>query len=149
MELLSLGVRQGNRQGWWKRSTFRCWAAAHPGQDRRLPSVVTHSRAWQASAWPGVGTWLRGRYRLVTGRSCSSATKAKRRLNVQSGLRKGQVYGKTLPGSSVADRDRGCWTGTCGKRMGRVGEDSAAGRQSNLRSGCGMERWSPLGALGL
>ena len=36
-------VRQGNRQGWWKRSKFRCWAAAHPGQDRRLPSVVTHS----------------------------------------------------------------------------------------------------------
>ena len=31
-------------KGWWKRSIFRCWAAAHPGQDRRLPSVVTHSR---------------------------------------------------------------------------------------------------------
>ena len=26
------------------------WAAAHPGQDRRLPGVVTNSRLWQASA---------------------------------------------------------------------------------------------------
>ena len=38
-----------------------------PGQDRRLPSVVTHSRPQQASAWSRVGiraTWLWGRYRL-------------------------------------------------------------------------------------
>ena len=34
----SKGLRQGDRQGWVK------WAAAHPGQDRRLPSVATHSR---------------------------------------------------------------------------------------------------------
>ena len=42
---------------------------------------------------------------LSTGSLCSA--KAKRRLNVQSGLRKGYVLGKTLPGSSVAVRDGG------------------------------------------
>ena len=26
------------------------WAAAHLGQDRRLPGVVTHSRRWQATS---------------------------------------------------------------------------------------------------
>ena len=26
------------------------WAAAHPGQDRRLPGVVTHSRLWRATS---------------------------------------------------------------------------------------------------
>ena len=36
----------------------------------------------------------------VTSQSYSSATKAKRRLNVQSGLRKSKVYGKTLPGQA-------------------------------------------------
>ena len=35
------------------------WAAAHPGQDRRLPGVVTHSRLWRAtSVRPGERTWL-------------------------------------------------------------------------------------------
>ena len=33
----------------------------------------------------------------VTSRSHSSATKAKRRFDVQSGLRESKVYGKTLP----------------------------------------------------
>ena len=43
------------------------WVAAHPGQDRRLLGVVTHSRPERASArsWVGIrATWLRGRYRL-------------------------------------------------------------------------------------
>ena len=26
------------------------WAAAHPGQDRRLPGVVTHLRLWRATS---------------------------------------------------------------------------------------------------
>ena len=64
-----LEVRPGNRQGWWERSKFREQGRrAHPGQDRRLPGVATHSRLQQAtSAWSRVGiraTWLRGRYRL-------------------------------------------------------------------------------------
>ena len=40
---LILELRPGNRQRWWKRSTFR-WDGRQPGQDRRLPGVVTHSR---------------------------------------------------------------------------------------------------------
>ena len=33
------------------------WAAAQPGQDRRLPSVATHSRLWRAiSVRSGVGS---------------------------------------------------------------------------------------------
>ena len=49
------------------------WAAAQPGQDRRLPSVVIEDGSGVAIDW-------------VTGRSYSSA---RRRLNVQSGQRKG------------------------------------------------------------
>ena len=67
------------------------WAAAQPGQDRRLPGVVTHS-------WLQPATSTRSRVGIVledgsgvaidwvTGRSYSSA---RRRLNVQSGQRKG------------------------------------------------------------
>ena len=43
----------------------------------------------------------------VTGRSSSSATKAKRRLNVQSGLRKAR-YMVRPAWTSVATRDREC-----------------------------------------
>ena len=42
-------------------------AGRHPGQDRRLPSVVTHPKPQRASARSWVATratWLRGRYRL-------------------------------------------------------------------------------------
>ena len=65
------------------------WAAAQPGQDRRLPSVATHSRLQWATS-------VRSRVRIVledgsgvaidwvTGWSYSSA---RRRLNVQSGQR--------------------------------------------------------------
>ena len=67
------------------------WAAAQPGQDRRLPSVATHSRLWRAtSVRSRVGIVLEDGSGVaidwVTGRSYSSA---RRRLNVQSGQRKG------------------------------------------------------------
>ena len=41
-------------------------AAAHPGQDRRLPGVVTHSRPQRVPARSSLGTTkvARGRYRL-------------------------------------------------------------------------------------
>ena len=67
------------------------WAAAHPGQDRRLPGVVTHSRPQGATARSGVGVVLEDGSGVsidwVIGRSYSSA---RRRLNVQSGQRKGR-----------------------------------------------------------
>ena len=50
------GLRPGSRQG-WSNVQVR-WAAAHPGQDRRLPSVVTHSRPWRATARTMVGIFL-------------------------------------------------------------------------------------------
>ena len=67
------------------------WAAAQPGQDRRLPSVATHSRLQRAtSVRSRVGIILKDGSGVaidwVTGRSYSSA---RRRLNVQSGQRKG------------------------------------------------------------
>ena len=67
------------------------WAAAQPGQDRRLPSVATHSRLQRAtSVRSTVGIVLEDGSGVaidwVTGRSYSSA---RRRLNVQSGQRKG------------------------------------------------------------
>ena len=84
------------------------WAAAQPGQDRRLPSVVTHSRLQRAtSVRSGLGIVLEDGSGVaidwVTGRSYSSA---RRRLNVQSGQREG---GKCVAPFflSVAVRDRG------------------------------------------
>ena len=64
-------------------------AAAQTGQDRRLPSVATHSRLQRAtSVRSRVGIVLEDGSGVaidwVTGRSYSSA-----RLNVQSGQRKG------------------------------------------------------------
>ena len=91
------------------------WAAAHPGQDRRLPSVVTHSRLQRAtSVRSRVGIVLEEGSGVaidwVTGRSYSSA---RRRLNVQSGQRKGRK-GAAAPFPSVAVRDRGHWKGDAG-----------------------------------
>ena len=68
------------------------WAAAQPGQDRRLPSVATHSRLQRAtSVRSRVGIVLEDGSGVaidwVTGRSYCSA---RRRLNVQSGQRKGR-----------------------------------------------------------
>ena len=93
------------------------WAAAHPGQDPRLPSVVTHSRLQPATSvrsrvgivfkkktGPGVAI------DFVTGQSYSSA---RRRLNVQSGQRKGRK-GVAAPYPSVAVRGRGHWKGVAG-----------------------------------
>ena len=67
-------------------------AAVHPGQDCRFPSVVTHSRLWRATSVrfrvgivfeDGSGVAID----WVTSRSYSSA---RRRLDVQSGQRKGR-----------------------------------------------------------
>ena len=68
------------------------WAAAHPLQDRRLLGVVTHSTLQRAtSVRSRVGIVLEDGSGVaidwVTGRSYSSA---RRRLNVQSGQRKGR-----------------------------------------------------------
>ena len=66
---------------------------AHPGQDRRLPGVVIHSRPWRDPARSGVGiraTWLAPG--SLSAGSLAGRTpllfEAERRLNVQSGLRK-------------------------------------------------------------
>ena len=96
------------------------WAAAHPGQDRRLPSVATHSRLYRAtSVRSRVGIVLEDGSGVaidwVTGRSYSSA---RRRLNVQSGQRKGRK-GAAAPYPSVAVRDRGHWKGVAGSGWAR------------------------------
>ena len=87
----SKGTRQGNRQGWWQRSTFR-WGGRQLTLDKTVgsPSVATHSRLQRAtSVRSRVGIVLEDGSGVavdwVTGRSYSSA---RRRLNVQSGQRK-------------------------------------------------------------
>ena len=74
------------------------WAAAHPGQDRRLPSVATYSRlqGW-GSGQLGSGVAID----WVTGRSYSSA---RRPLNVQSGLRR--VDGPTVAVRDIVDTEK-------------------------------------------
>ena len=50
------GMRPGNRQRLVKAVNIQVnWVAAHPGQDRRLPGVVTHPRPQRAPApiWSG------------------------------------------------------------------------------------------------
>ena len=71
------------------------WAAAHPGQDRRLPSVVAHSRLQRATARSRVGivSSKTAPGSLSTGSPAGRTPllkKATRRLNVQSSLRKGR-----------------------------------------------------------
>ena len=70
------------------------WAAAHPGQDRRLPSVVTHSRLQRAtSVRSGVGIVLEDGSGVaidwVTGWSYSSARR--RPMYSQANVRAGKV----------------------------------------------------------
>ena len=102
------------------------WAwEAHPGQDRRLPGVVIHSRLQRAtSVRSRVGIVLEDGSGVaidwVTGLSYSSAQK---QLNVQSGQRKGRK-GAAAPYPSVAVRDRGHWKGVAGSGWVR-----AAGRK--------------------
>ena len=90
------------------------WAAAQPGQDRRLPSVATHSRLQRAtSVRSRVGIVLEDGSGVaidwVTGRSYSSA---RRRLNVQSGQRKGgkcaAALARALP-SVIVDTEKVLW----------------------------------------
>ena len=84
------------------------WAEAQPGQDRRLPSVATHSRLQRATTVrSGVGFVLEdGSGVAIDWVTSGSYSSARRRLNVQSGQRKG---GKCAAASypSVAVRDRG------------------------------------------
>ena len=83
------------------------WAAAQPGQDRRLPSVATHSRLQRAtSVRSRVGIVLEDGSGVaidwVTGRSYSSA---RRRLNVQSGQRESVLRPSSrLPSECVDTR---------------------------------------------
>ena len=84
------------------------WTAALPGQDRRLQGVLPHSALQRAtSVRSRVGIVLEDgsgvAIDFVTRRSYSSA---RRRLDVQSGQRKGRK-GAALPYPSVAVRDRG------------------------------------------
>ena len=89
---LILEVRPGEQARLVKTVNIQVrWAAAQPGQDRRLPSVATHSRLQRAtSVRSRVGIVLEDGSGVaidwVTGRSYSSA---RRRLNVQSDQRKG------------------------------------------------------------
>ena len=83
------------------------WAAARPGRDLQLQSVATHSGLWRAtSVRSRVGIVLEDGSGVavdwVSGRSCSSA---RRRLNVQSGQRKGRKVA-AAPYLSVAVRAR-------------------------------------------
>ena len=85
------GMRPGDRQGWWKTVNIQVkWAAAHPGHDRLLPGVDIQGfrELLLDLECPG----RRDRYRLGHRPAvllCYS--KRERRVNVQSGLRKGKV----------------------------------------------------------
>ena len=87
----------------------RLVSALHPGQDRRLPDVVTRPRPWRVTWAPLDQRWGPGQpgsgvaIDWVTGRSCSS-TISKRR----DGSTCSQACVRAAPccGSSVATRDR-------------------------------------------
>ena len=94
---------------------------AHPGQDRRLPGVATHTQSLSELrfdlGWgPGQPRWVA--IDCITGGSRSSSIKAVRRLNVQSGKRRGKVnkccghLARALPSVIVGT--------VCGKPMGSL-----------------------------
>ena len=83
------------------------WAAAQPGQDRRLPSVVTRPRPQRASARSRVGTT-----KMVAPGSLSTGSPASRTppdgdgsMYSQANVRVGKCAAASYP--SVAVRDRG------------------------------------------
>ena len=79
------------------------WAAAQPGQDRRLPGVATHIQGSGGRPASDLG-W--GSSSKTAPGSLSTGSPAGRRLNVQSGQRKGGKCA-AAPYPSVAVRDRG------------------------------------------
>ena len=113
----TLEVRPGNRQGWWKRSEFRC-----NGRQLTLDKTVGSGVWWQTQGssgrpasdlgWGSSSKTTPAGVAIdwVTGRSYSSA---RRRIDVQSGQRKGRK-GAAAPYLSVAFRDRGHWRGDAG-----------------------------------
>ena len=113
------------------------------GQDRRLPDVVIRPRPWRAPSRSGAGQPGSGvAIDWITGGSYSSATKAKRRLNVQSGLRKGKVISAAAtPLESSRPRS---WAL---KRCLREAAGPVVGAELRRRCSLWAERWSPLGAL--
>ena len=109
-----LEVRQGNKQGWWKRST---WAAAHPGQDRRLP-------VW----WHTQGCSKRPALDLGWGSSSKTAP-----LSLSTGSPAGRTpphghgsmysQANVRPGKSCGSQSERCrpwhWKGVVGSGMGQ------------------------------
>ena len=99
----SKGVRQGNRQGWWKLSIFR---PRSPCTRPSAPRVWRHTQGsskrpaldlgW-GSGQPGSGVAVD----WVTGWSCSSA---RRRLNARSGQRKDWWFERSCPWSWALKR---------------------------------------------
>ena len=76
------------------------WAAAQPGQDRRRATSVRSRVGIVLEDGSGVAIdWV----------TCRSYSSARRRLNVQSGQRKGRKVA-AAPYPSVAVRDRGHWS---------------------------------------
>ena len=83
------------------------WAAAHPGQNRRLPGVVTHSRLWRAT-----NVRSRGSSSKTAPGSLSTGSPAGRTpphgdgsMYSQANVRVGKCAAASYP--SVAFRDRG------------------------------------------
>ena len=91
-----LEVRPGNRQGWWKLSTFR-WEGRQLTLDKTVGSLVwwhTRGSSKRPALVLGWGSSSRDGSRVaIDWVTCRSYSSARRRLNVQSGLRKG---GKVL-----------------------------------------------------
>ena len=91
-----LEVRPGNRQGWWKLSTFR-WEGRQLTLDKTVGSLVWwHTRGSSKRPALDLGwgsSWETAPGSLSTESPAGRTPSARRRLNVQSGLRKG---GKVL-----------------------------------------------------
>ena len=107
------------------------WAAAHPGQDRRLSGVVTHSRScgrpvfdlgWGPSSKTAPGSLSTG---SPAGRTPPPHGDGS--MYCQANVRAGKVL-RTLPSGAV--RDRGHWkgvAGSCGPVEMRLHRESASG----------------------
>ena len=138
------------------------WAAAHPGQDRRLPGVATLKApaSDQRLIWGGgQGNLALGSLSTVSSASYSSA---RRRLNVQSGLRKDHWSDRGCPSSwalksclreadgpvrrvetSVKRLDGWWWPLRCASKLSLRAGEEPEDHERNLQACIGTMRVKP------
>ena len=134
-------VRQGDRQGWWKRSKFR-WGGRQLSLDKTVGSRVwrhTQGSSGRPASDQGWGSSSKTAPRSLSTRSPAGRTPphGDGSMYSQANVRVGKCAAAAYP--SVAVRDRGHWRGVAGSGWVR-----GAGRGKTARGWKGVRPWVRL-----